>query len=229
MVTGTLVLDAGRVVDELLADIGRFPPPLPPDGDGDDPGPSREPEPRPLMENAQLGMLVFLAAETMFFGGLIAAFLFLRLGAQVWPPPFQPRLPIEVTGVNTLFLLASSLTMARARRAIRRGDRAGLVRGLGQTVLLGVVFLGVQGYEWVRLVHFGFTAASGAYGATFYTLIGTHGLHVLAAVSLLLVVLVGAWRGHFSPRDHAAVRVSAMFWHYVVGLWPILYTLVYLR
>jgi cytochrome c oxidase subunit 3 len=87
----------------------------------------------------------------------------------------------------------------------------------------------VQGYEWARLVHFGLTVASGAYGGTFYTLIGTHGLHVLAALSLLLVVLVGAWRGHFSPRDHAAVRVSAMFWHYVVGLWPILYTLVYLR
>jgi len=228
MATETPLLNTGRVVDELLSDIGRFPPLLPPDGDGDDPGPSREPEPRPLMENAQLGMLVFLAAETMFFGGLIAAFLFLRLGAQVWPPPFQPRLPIEVTGVNTLFLLASSLTMARAGRAIRRGDRAGLVRGLGQTVLLGVVFLGVQGYEWVRLVHFGLTASSGAYGSTFYTLIGTHGLHVLAAVSLILVVLARAWRGHFSPGRHTAVRVSAMFWHYVVGLWPILYTLVYL-
>lgn len=229
MVTGTPVLDAGRGVDELLADIGRHPPPLPPDGDGDDPGPSREPERRPLIENAQLGMLVFLAAETMFFAGLIAAFLFLSLGAQVWPPPFQPRLPIEVTGVNSLFLFASSVTMARALRAIRRGDQTGLMRGLGQTALLGVIFLGVQGYEWVRLVRFGFTAASGAYGGTFYTLIGTHGLHVLAAVSVLLVVLVGAWRGHFSPRDHAAVRVSAMFWHYVVGLWPFLYTLVYLR
>ena len=229
MATGTPLLDAGRVVDELLSDIGRLPPPLPPDGDGDDPGPSREPERRPLIENAQLGMLVFLAAETMFFGGLISAFLFLRLGAQVWPPPFQPRLPIEVTGVNTLFLLASSVTMARAGRAIRRGDQAGLVRGLGLTALLGAIFLGVQGYEWGRLIHFGFTASSGTYGSTFYTLIGTHGLHVLAAVSLLLVVLVRAWRGRFSPHRHTAVRVSAMFWHYVVGLWPILYILVYLR
>jgi heme/copper-type cytochrome/quinol oxidase subunit 3 len=229
MATETPVLDTERVVDELLADIGRLPPSLPPDGGGDDSGPSREPERRPVLENAVLGMLIFLAAETMLFSGLVAAFLVLSLGAPVWPPPFQPRLPIEVTGVNTLFLLASSVTLVRALRAIRRGDQAGLVRGLGQTALLGAIFLGVQGYEWARLVHFGLTASSGAYGATFYTLIGTHGFHVLVAVLVLLVVLVRAKRGRFSPQRHTAVRVSGMFWHYVVGLWPILYTLVYLR
>jgi heme/copper-type cytochrome/quinol oxidase subunit 3 len=225
----TPVLDTERVLDDLLVDIGRLPPPPPPDRGGDDSGPSREPERRPVIDNATLGMLIFLAAESMLFAGLVAAFLVLRLGAPVWPPPFQPRLPIEVTGVNTLFLLASSFTMARALKAIRRGDQAGLAQGLGQTVLLGAIFLSVQGYEWARLVHFGLTASSGVYGATFYTLIGTHGLHVLAAVTALLVVLMSAKQGRFSPHRHTAVRVSGMFWHYVVGLWPILYTLVYLR
>lgn len=228
MVTESPVDDTARAMEELLADVGRLPPPPPPDRGGAEPDPPPEPEHRPAIDNAHLGMLIFLAAETMFFAGLVAAFLVLRLGAQVWPPPFQPRLPIEVTGVNTLFLLGSSFTMARAIRAIRRGDQARLVRGLGQTVLLGVIFLGVQGYEWARLVHFGLTVSSGAYGATFYTLIGTHGLHVLVAVTVLLVVLMGARRGRFSPRRYTAVRVSGMFWHYVVGLWPILYTLVYL-
>jgi heme/copper-type cytochrome/quinol oxidase subunit 3 len=229
MGTETPVLDPERVVDELLADIGRLPPPLPPDRGGDGPDPSREPEHRPVIENATLGMLVFLAAETMLFAGLVGAFLVLRLGAPVWPPPFQPRLPVEVTGVNTLFLLASGFTMARALRAIRRGVQNGLITALSQTVLLGGIFLAVQGYEWARLVHFGLTASSGAYGATFYTLIGTHGVHVLAAVILLLVVLISATRGQFSPHRHTAVRLAGMFWYYVVGLWPILYTLVYLR
>lgn len=228
MATETPVLERERGLDELRADIGRRPPP-PPDEGGGDPWPSRDPERRPLLENATIGMLIFLAAETMLFTGLVAAFLVLRLGAPVWPPPLQPRLPIEATGVNTLFLLGSSFTMVRALRAIRRGDQAGLVRGLGLTTLLGAIFLGVQGYEWARLVHFGLTVSSGAYGTTFYTLIGAHGLHVLAAVTLLLVVLVRAKRGCFSPQGHTAVRVSGMFWHYVVGVWPILYTLVYLR
>lgn len=229
MGTETQVLDPKRMVEELLADLGRLPPPPPPDRGGDDPGPSGEPERRRGFGNAQFGMLIFLGAETMLFAGLVAGFLVLRLGAEVWPPPFQPRLPVGITGVNTLFLLASAFTMGRALKAIRREDQARLTRALGWTVLLGTVFLAVQGYEWTRLVHFGFTVSSGAYGATFYTLVGAHGLHVLVAVLVLLVVLGRARAGRVSPRRYTGVQVTGMFWYYVVGLWPILYTLVYLR
>ena len=219
--------DAAVTVDQLLADIGRLPPPPP--EDGGDGRPWGEPERIPLVSNAVLGMLMFMAAETMLFAGLIAGFLVLRYGAVVWPPPFQPRLPIEVTGANTAVLLGSSVTMARALRAIRRGNRAGLVGGLGLTALLGAAFLGVQGYEWARLVGFGLTVTSGSYGATFYTLIGAHGLHVLGALIWLGIVLVRAWRGRFSARAHTPVVVCAMYWSFVVFLWPILYLLVYLR
>jgi heme/copper-type cytochrome/quinol oxidase subunit 3 len=225
--TPPAVDDAAVVVDQLLADIGRLPPPPPEDGGGGRPW--GEPEGTPLVSNAVLGILMFMAAETMLFAGLIAGFLVLRYGAVVWPPPFQPRLPIEVTGVNTAVLLGSSVTMASALRAIRRGNQAGLVGGLGLTAVLGATFLGVQGYEWARLVGFGLTVTSGAYGATFYTLIGTHGLHVLGALIWLGIVLVGAWRGRFSARAHTPVVVCAMFWSFVVFLWPILYLLVYLR
>src|SRR3989304_680552 len=92
--------DTAAVIDELLADIGRLPPPPPP-GDRGDGRSWGEPERTPLVSNAVLGMLVFMGAETMLFAGLIAGFLVLRLGARVLPPPFQPRLPIEVTGVDT--------------------------------------------------------------------------------------------------------------------------------
>jgi heme/copper-type cytochrome/quinol oxidase subunit 3 len=229
MATETRAPDPAEIVDELLADLGRIPPPPDePPGDGDGPGPRREPEPGPLLENARLGMLVFLAGEAMFFAGLIGAYLVARVGATVWPPPFQPRLPVEVTGLNTLLLLASSVTMARAVKAIRRGDQAGLARGLAQTALLGLLFLSIQGYEWARLVHFGLTAASGMYGAAFYTLIGTHGAHVLAAVIWLSIVLLRATRRRYRPGSHAGVAVCGMYWHFVVGLWPILYILVYL-
>jgi heme/copper-type cytochrome/quinol oxidase subunit 3 len=218
-----------RVVDELLADIGRIPPPMPPGDEDDGERPSGEPERTPLVSNAVLGMLMFLGTETVLFAGLVGAFLVLRLGAQVWPPPFQPRLPVEVTGVNTAVLLASGVTMWRALRAIRRGSQEGLTRGLGQTALLGLTFLGIQGYEWTRLVHFGLTVSSGAYGSTFYTLVGAHGLHVLAALIWLVAVLVSARRGRFTPRSHVGVVLCAMYWSFVVFVWPVLYTLVYLR
>jgi cytochrome c oxidase subunit 3 len=173
-------------------------------------------------------MALLLGAESMFFGGLVAAFLQLRLAAPVWPPPGQPRLPLGLTAVNTAVLLASSYTFARALRAARVDDRAGLLRWLGLTGALGAGFLAVQGVEWARLVHFGLTVSSGVYGAAFYTLVGVHGAHVLGAVTWLLVTLRVAGGGRYDRRDHVGLACCAMYWHFVVALWPILYTLVYL-
>ena len=88
-----------------------------------------------------------------------------------------------LTAVNTLVLLLSSYTMTRALKASRAGDRRGLVSRLGLTWGLGALFLAAQGVEWLRLVRFGLRMSSGVYGATFYTLIGAHGAHVLGAVT----------------------------------------------
>ena len=92
--------------------------PEPPDdfGDGDSSGDDFS---GPPLSNARVGMLVFLGAETMFFAGLISTFLVFRLGHQIWPPAALPRLPVEVTGINTLILLGSAYTMWRAMRAVR--------------------------------------------------------------------------------------------------------------
>ena len=223
------VLDDAGVVDELLADIGRIPPIVPPE-QGDNGGrPPGEPERTPLISNAVLGMLAFLWAETMFFAGLVTAFLYLRLGASVWPPPLQPRLPVEVTGINTAILLLSGVTLAQALRAIRRGSQDGLTNGLVRTALLGAIFLGVQGYEWVRLVNFGLKLSSGIYGATFYTLIGIHGVHVFAALIWLSIILFTSRRGSFTAQAHVPVLVCGMYWYFVIFLWPVLYLLVYFK
>ncbi len=173
-------------------------------------------------------MVVFLGAEMMFFVGLIGAFITFRLGSPIWPPVDQPRLPIGVTGVNTAILLFSAYSMFRALRAAREGNRQGLVSGLLTTALLGTIFLGIQGYEWARLLHFGLTLSGGVYGATFYTLVGCHGIHVIAAVIWLLVVLIRATGNRFSAEGHVAVQLCGMYWFFVVGLWPVLFALVYL-
>jgi len=203
----------------------RLPPP--PTGGGD--GPEREPGPRrPLLDNVGLAMLFLICGEIMFFGGLVSAFLVLRMTSALWPPPLQPRLPIGVTGVNTLVLLASSVAMVAASRALERDDMRGLVRRLLVAAGLGVAFLAVQGYEWVRLVSFGLTVSSGAYGGAFYTLIGTHAAHVIAAVVWVGVTVLLAARGRFVDGRTGPLRACAIYWHFVVALWPILYVLVYL-
>jgi heme/copper-type cytochrome/quinol oxidase subunit 3 len=173
-------------------------------------------------------MLMLLGGETMFFGGLVIAFLQLRLGAPVWPPPGQPRLPIGLTAVNTMVLVASSWVLARALRAVRADDRAALVQRLAWTGGLGGLFLLIQGVEWARLVHFGLRVSSGIYGATFYTLIGVHGAHVLGAAIWLGAMLWLAHRGRLTRERHVALDCCAMYWHFVVALWPVLYVLVYL-
>ncbi|HEY2988220.1 MAG TPA: heme-copper oxidase subunit III [Candidatus Binatia bacterium] len=201
--------------------------PIPAFGGGEPPGPPVALS-QPIIGNSRLAVLMFLVAEAMFFSGLIGAFIVFRVSSAEWPPPFQPRLPVAVTGVNTAILLLSGLAMHVALRAAHRGKWAPLLRWLSATALLGTIFIVIQGYEWIRLIRYGLTLSSGVYGATFYTLIGCHGAHVLGAMVWLLVVVAQAWKGRFSERNYTGVQLCGMYWTFVVALWPILYALVYL-
>ena len=182
----------------------------------------------PFASNVWLAVLMLLGAEAMFFAGLIGAFLVFRIANPVWPPPFQPRLPIEVTGVNTVILLASAITIRLGLKAIQRGDRSRLVRLLSWTAAAGAVFLSIQGFEWFRLLHFGLTLSSSIYGGLFYTIIGCHALHVFGALMWLLVVWRKATAGKYTRQNYVGLQTCSMYWVFVVALWPLLYGLVYL-
>ncbi len=224
----TTILDAPPAGPPVVRrPTGGVPPPLRPTG-GDDGG-ERDPEPRrPLIDNARLATIFLIAAEIMLFAGLVSAFFVLRFGAAVWPPPLQPRLPIAVTGLNTVVLLASSVAVAAAVRALSRGPVSHVIARLRIAAALGATFLVVQGYEWVRLIGFGLTASSGAYGGTFYTLIGAHAVHVIGALVWLAIAVAYVRSGRFRPESSGGLRACALYWHFVVGLWPILYVSVYL-
>ena len=187
-------------------------------------------EPARAASNARLAILMLLGAELMLFAGLIGAFLVFRIGSITWPPPSQitVRLPVAVTGINTIILLLSGYTMFQAFREIRRDNQSGLKIWLLSTGILGSIFLVVQGSEWVRLVHYGLTLSSGVYGSIFYVLIGCHALHVFSAILWLLMVLGRAVAGRFSASQHIGVEMCTIYWTFVVALWPILYLLVYI-
>ncbi len=191
-------------------------------------GPPLPPRPNPLLlNNAKLGTIMLLGAETMFFAGLIGAFIVFRLSAPNWPPPFQPRLPIGVTGINTVILLISAATMHFSLRSMRAGRRDAATRSLALTAFLGTLFLVIQGSEWIKLVHFGLTVSSSVYGGLFYALIGAHGVHVLGALAWLLAVYAQTRKGRYSRKNYTGLQICAMYWIFVVALWPVLYGLVY--
>lgn len=182
------------------------------------------------LSNAKLGVLILLGAETMLFVGLIGTFMVFRMGSVSWPPLSHTgiHLPRLVTGINTISLILSGYTMIQAVRAIQRDQVKQLRSMLIITGALGLIFLVVQGSEWVQLVGNGLTLQSGIYGGIFYVLIGCHAVHVLGAVIWLSIVVAKAIMGRYSSERHIGVETCTIYWIYVVALWPILYFLVYL-
>ena len=168
---------------------------------------------------------MFVASEMMFFGALISAFLIVKSGNIMWPPPGQPRLPISLTAVNSLFLVGSGILVYLSNQSLLKGDKAGSKRLLGIAILCGLVFLGIQGFEWVRMLQHGLTMTSSTYGSFFYMIIGCHGLHVTGAILVLINIYRKFAKGSLNPESYWGVQV---FWYFVVGVWPILYVLVYL-
>ncbi|MXX03891.1 MAG: heme-copper oxidase subunit III [Gemmatimonadetes bacterium] len=196
---------------------------------GQPPARSAQPETQPGMPMEILGMYLFIASEFILFITLLFILFWLRSGLVAdWPPPDQPRLPIGITGINTVFLLVSGYSMHRAYRAVKQNASRQLTRWLMVTCVLGVVFLTVQGFEWIRLIQFGLSMTSSLYGAMFYTIIGLHAVHVLVTVLVLLYLWVRSSAGAYTAEKHTGVVLGYMFWLFVVLIWPILYVLVYL-
>lgn len=196
---------------------------------GQTPARSTRSETQPGMPMEILGMYLFIASELIIFITLLFIMFWLRSGLVAdWPPPDQPRLPIGITGINTVFLLVSGYTMRRAYLAVKQSASRQLTRWLMVTCVLGVVFLTVQGFEWIRLISFGLSMTSSLYGAMFYSIIGLHAIHVLVTVLVLLYLWVKSSSGVYTSEKHTGVVLGYMFWLFVVLIWPILYILVYL-
>lgn len=179
----------------------------------------------PVVPDGVLGMLIFVATEVMFFSGLISAFVIGKSNALGgWPPPGQPRLPIEETALNTAALLASGVALYFANRAFQK-DSPNTKRLLGLAIGLGGFFVLFQGAEWVALIGEGLTITSGQLGGYFYLLVGTHALHVVAG---FLILLYTYRKLSEHELDRFTFWPAQIFWYFVVGVWPILYWQVYL-
>jgi cytochrome c oxidase subunit III len=177
------------------------------------------------VEPSFLGMCLFIISEVMVFGAFFTAYFFIRVvGGAHWPAA-GTELPKLVAGVNTCILVSSSFTIHWALESAKRGNRFGLQAGMLTTFLLGATFLFVQINEYV---HIGFAPQDSAQGTIFYGLTGLHGAHVFIGLTLLAIVTVRAFRGHFTPEDHRGVEIPGIYWHFVDVMWLIVYSSVYL-
>lgn len=192
------------------------------------------------------GMAWFIFSEVMFFAGFFGALFYVRhiavpdLAATpllwpdflgTWPTAgpgakehFTPMAAWGLPAINTLILLSSGVTVTIAHWGLKLGRRGQLKLGLLATVLLGLLFLSLQAYEYAEA---DFTLGSGIYGATFFMLTGFHGLHVTLGAIMLTVILGRVLAGHFSAERHFGFEAVAWYWHFVDVVWLLLFVFVY--
>jgi heme/copper-type cytochrome/quinol oxidase subunit 3 len=179
----------------------------------------------PVLADGVCGMLIFVATEVMFFTALVSAFVIIKADIEPWAPPLGIRLPALATAANTVLLFLSGVFLYLAgRRFNREGPGPWVGTLLGGAAVLGACFVLFQGIEWMRLLGYGMTMTSGIFGACFFLLIGTHGLHAAAAATAMMVLYVRLARGELKLEQLQAMQV---FWYFVLGIWPLLYGLVY--
>lgn len=186
----------------------------------------------------RFGMALFISSEVMFFVAFFWAFFDASLFADqatmparveytqgMWPPPQIETIPaFELPFLMTMILLLSGCTVTWAHHALLHGDNKNTIKALGITVLLGVIFLCFQVYEYN---HATFPFKDGVFGSTFYMATGFHGFHVLVGTIFLFVCWLRAKKGHFTPQRHFGFEAAAWYWHFVDVVWLFLFVAIY--
>ncbi|TMI79085.1 MAG: cytochrome c oxidase subunit I, partial [Bacillati bacterium ANGP1] len=191
---------------------------------GPPPRPRRDARP---MGGPELGMVAFIASEAVFFVVLIIAYAYYHEAAHTGTVAVRVLNPGRA-GLNTLFLLASSVTMWLGGRSLARRNPSGLLLWVAATIVLGAVFLLGQVREWAGLIRGNVTISRDLFGTTFFTLTGFHGLHVFLGLLLLIMVGALALRGQFHGPTSSGVEVVSLYWHFVDAVWIVVYSLIYL-
>jgi cytochrome c oxidase subunit 3 len=191
-------------------------------------------------EASTLGMWLFLGTEVMLFGGMFAGYFAYR---YAYPHAWEmgsSMLYQSLGSINTAVLICSSFTMALAVRAAQLGQRKPVMIFLLLTIVLGAIFLGIKFTEYYakfaeHLVpgsKFAFAAeykdAAQIFFSFYFAMTGMHALHMIIGLGIMTVILIGAWRGKFSPEYHAPVEISGLYWHFVDIIWIFLFPLLYL-
>lgn len=177
----------------------------------------------------KLMMWIFIVTDALLFAGFLAAYGFARLASPIWPDRSKV-FDLHLIGLMTFVLISSSATMASAVAAAQKSDRRLTTRFLFLTVLGGLMFLGMQAYEWTNMIRGGATLFSNPWGVPLFTsffflITGFHGTHVLTGLVILTVTAIRSARGRSTS---GGVELAGLYWHFVDLVWVFIFTLFYL-
>jgi len=191
----------------------------------------------------KLMMWIFLLSDTFIFSIFLTGYMKVRMSAtEPWPNAsevfaltmFGAHLPLILIAIMTFILITSSGTMAMAVNFAYKGDRRTTAILMGVTALLGASFVGMQAFEWTKLiVEEGIRPWSNPFGAaqfgsTFFMITGFHGMHVTAGVIYLSIVARKVARGDYEKKGYAIVEIAGLYWHFVDLVWVFIFAFFYL-
>lgn len=176
------------------------------------------------------GFLLFLISDCVLFSSFIFAYLYMRNSGQGWPPPGIHRLDVAFAAVNSVILFGSGATMHYALENWKHNNFNKYAGFMVATIILGLMFLGGQAYEYTNLIvkeHVTW-AGSGIFGASFFTLTGMHGFHVSVGVIYLVILLLQSLHGTYTKEKYFGLTAGTLYWHFVDVIWVALFSIFYL-
>ncbi len=191
----------------------------------------------------KLMMWIFLLGDTFIFGIFLVAYMSVRMSTvEPWPSTediftmtvFGHDFPLLLIAIMTFILITSSGTMAMAVNYGYRGVRKKAVLFMSATALLGLIFLGMQAFEWAQLIFYydirPWRNPHGAeqFGAVFFMITGLHGLHVLGGVVLLAIIARKVHKGHYEKKGYSVIEITGLYWHFVDLVWVFSFAFFYL-
>lgn len=154
--------------------------------------------------------------------------LLINPNAQQFPGPTQVMETWGIPAVNTFILLSSAAAITWGQWGLQKNRRLQMMLGVSLTILLGLLFISLQAHEYIlAYTHYNLTLHSGIYGTTFFMLTGFHGLHVCIGLTMLSVIWVRCFKGHFRPQHHFGFEAVSWYWHFVDVIWLMLFVFVY--
>ncbi|MFT6958121.1 MAG: cytochrome c oxidase subunit 3 [Halieaceae bacterium] len=191
----------------------------------------------------KLMMWIFLLSDTFIFSVFLTGYMNVRMSAtDSWPNAsevfaltlFGVHLPLILIAIMTFVLITSSGTMVLAVNYAYRGDRRKTAMLMGITALLGASFVGMQAFEWTKLIveegirPWGNPEGAAQFGATFFMITGFHGMHVTGGVIYLSIVAKKVARGDYEKKGYAIVEITGLYWHFVDLVWVFIFAFFYL-
>ena len=187
-------------------------------------------------------MWIFLLSDTFIFSCFLVSYMNVRISTTVpWPNPsevfaltlFGQHIPLILIAIMTFVLITSSGTMAMAVNFGYRRNRKYAALFMIITALLGATFVGMQAFEWTKLIEdgvrpWGNPMGAAQFGSSFFMITGFHGMHVTAGVIYLSIVAFKVWRGDYETRGYEIVEITGLYWHFVDLVWVFIFAFFYL-